>query len=236
MNITGDAKTIAQAFIKARGEMNATVTKDGTGNYGKYATLAAIVEATAAAFSKHGLAIIQEAQLGDSGVTVDTWLIHESGATMQFASLTLPLADRKPQAVGSAVTYARRYQLASVCGLAPDDDDGQAAQDATKSPQKAQVARNDKKAQDNPFEPEKPAKIRLTPEQAAMIAHLGKDVYGDEWDDNMDKLAVWASQGARSKLGDLYEIEAEKVIKALNKRIQQINESEQPQTKDKVTA
>jgi len=221
MFIDGDAKTIAAAFIKARGEMNATVTKDAKGNYGNYATLAAIVEATAATFAKYGLAIIQEASTNADGVTVETWLIHESGVTIQFAALTMPLAQRTPQAVGSAVTYARRYQLASVCGLAPDDDDGQAAQDASKATQKAADTRKDAKAQAD-------TNRRLTPDQAAIIAKLGQAAYPDEWDDaNMVKLAQWASQGARSLLGELHEIEAEKLIKALKKRIEKALEAAQ---------
>jgi hypothetical protein len=147
MNISGDAKLIAQAFIKARGEMSATVAKDAKGNYGKYATLAAIVEATAGAFANNGLAIVQETGTDEQGVTVETWLIHESGATIHFGSLSMPLGDRKPQAVGSAITYGRRYALAAICGLAPDDDDGQAAQDATPRQQQATRPQNTQKAQ-----------------------------------------------------------------------------------------
>lgn len=149
MNISGDAKTIAAAFIKARGVMNATVTKDAKGNFGKYATLAAIVEATTDAFVANGLAVVQEVGTDEHGVTVETWLVHESGATMEFKPLTLPLSQRTPQAVGSAITYGRRYALAAICGLAPDDDDGQAAQDTTKTPQKAQEPRKTQKAQDD---------------------------------------------------------------------------------------
>lgn len=164
MIITGDAKLVAGALVKARGAMNATVSKDGKGNYGKYATLAAIVEATAAPFAQHGLAIIQEASIDEGGVTIDTWLIHESGGTIEFEALTMPLTDRKPQTVGSAITYARRYQLASVCGLAPDDDDGQAAQDATKPTQKSKPSAHNapettQKAQDAPED--KLAALRL---------------------------------------------------------------------------
>lgn len=140
MNITGDAKAISTAFVKACGEMSAIVIEDSKGNFGMYTSLAAIVKVTAAPLAKYGLKIIQEGYIGVDGVTVDTWLLHESGSTIQFASLTLPLAQRTPQAVGSALTYARRYQWASVCGLAPSDDDGQAAEDAQK-PRQGQAVR-----------------------------------------------------------------------------------------------
>lgn len=129
MQINGDAKLIATAYVKARGEMSATVIKDAKGNFGRYATLAALVEATTATLAKHGLAIIQEASTNDEGISVTTYMLHESGTLLDFGTLTMPLTDRKPQAVGSVLTYCRRYALAAVCGLAPDDDDGQAAQD-----------------------------------------------------------------------------------------------------------
>jgi hypothetical protein len=140
MKIDGDAKLICGALVKARSEMAATVSKDKKGNFGMYATLAAIVEASSPAFAAHGLAVMQEVGMDEHGVVISTWLVHESGATMQFESLPMPLADRKPQAVGSAITYGRRYALAAICGLAPDDDDGQAAQDTYKpqaAPQRA---------------------------------------------------------------------------------------------------
>ena len=132
MKFEGDAKAISSAFVKARGEMSSLIAKDARGNYGKYVTLAAIIEATTDALAKHGLVMVQEASVDAEGVCVESFLLHESGATMQFSPLTMPLTDRKPQAVGSAVTYARRYALGAICGLAPDDDDGQAAQDATR--------------------------------------------------------------------------------------------------------
>ena len=186
MIITGDTKLIAAAFIKARGEMSATVTKDKKGNFGDYATLAALVEATATSFAKHGLAIIQEAELQEAGVTVATWLVHESGSTIEFAPLTMPLTDRRPQAVGSAITYARRYQLASVCGLAPDDDDGQASQDATPAtkPQKRQEPPN---AQHRVNEA---AKAQTTPQRASVQATSDNPFEGPS-DEELEILGVW---------------------------------------------
>lgn len=181
MNITGDPKLIASAFVKARGEMSATVIKDGKGNFGKYATLAAIVEATAPAFANHGLAIVQEASADEHGICVETWLVHESGATMQFTPLTMPLTDRKPQAVGSALTYARRYALGAICGLAPDDDDGQEAQDAqkqvTKPSQSAQRPQNGTQAQHR----HNAANKNESPPHTRLWG-IGKAVLGTDWD------------------------------------------------------
>lgn len=204
-------KLIAAAFVKARKEIGGTVGKDKKGNYGDYATLAAITEATSAALANQGLAIIQEAELDTDGVTILTTLLHESGATMIFAPLTMPLTDRKPQAVGSAITYGRRYALAAICGLAPDDDDGEAAQAATKTPAKSA------KPVDNPFV--EPAKPRANAEQLAEINRLGAVAYPTDWDASRDKLAEWVSKGSTQHLDDLTAREAENVIRALKNKV-----------------
>lgn len=200
-------KLIAAAFVKARGEIGATVKEDGTGNFGKYSTLAAITKATSAALAKHGLAIIQEVQLTTEGVTVFTCLLHESGATIEFAPLTMPLTDRKPQAVGSAATYGRRYALAAVCGLAPDDDDGEAAQAATKST----------KAPANPFtEPSKPLASK---EQINALSKLGTEFYGEEWAEQLPKLCMAVTKGATSDVLELQPQEAAKLIAGIERKM-----------------
>jgi hypothetical protein len=184
MKIEGDSKLIAGAFIKARGEMNATVVKDAKGNFGKYVTLAAIVEATSATLAKNGLAVMQEVSTAEGGVTVETWLIHESGATMQFTPLTLPLTQRTPQAVGSAVTYARRYALGAICGLAPDDDDdAQAAEDATKPSRPAQQGR--------PQDAQKAQGATTTPQRTVDAATGEITVSGVPTDAELDILGTW---------------------------------------------
>lgn len=219
MIINGDAKLVASAFVKARSEMSATVAKDKKGNFGHYATLAAIVEATASAFGQHGLAIIQEASMDEAGVTVDTWLIHESGGTIEFEALTMPLTDRKPQAVGSAITYARRYQLASVCGLAPDDDDGQAAQDATKSTQKGKEPPVGNAEGDVLFEPAKPKRAVLGNDQEETLVGLIKAFYGAQAGKEQVRLAKHVSKGAVSRIADLVPEEANILISGLQKQI-----------------
>ena len=90
----------------------------------KYATLNAVYEAVAEALLKNGLSVIQPI-VGDA---VETTLIHTSG---QFITSSCPIVCAKqndPQAMGSAITYARRYSLASLLGVMTDeDDDGEKA-------------------------------------------------------------------------------------------------------------
>jgi len=63
-------------------------------------------------------------------VSVFGLLMHSSGQYID-SKISLQAKDQSPQSIGSAITYARRYQLTSMLGIAPaaDDDDGQAAQD-----------------------------------------------------------------------------------------------------------
>lgn len=138
MNSTG--QKVAAAFVKARKGMTTTVTKDAKGNFGRYATLAAVMEAITTEFANNGLALVQEVTVGELGVMVGCAIIHESGETITFEPLgPVPLAQRTAQGIGSAITYARRYQLTAICGLAPDDDDGQ---EATKGAQNGRAPSN----------------------------------------------------------------------------------------------
>jgi len=125
---------LAAALAQAQAAM-AHAKKDSENPHfrSRYADLAAIWDACRAALTAHGLAVVQSPRLVAAGdalwlVEVETTLLHGSG---QFLSDTLavPVAASSAQAVGSAVTYCRRYALASFVGVAPavDDDDGQAA-------------------------------------------------------------------------------------------------------------
>src|SRR5690554_1790545 len=100
-----NGKAAAAALVKARAAMKATVMRDAKANYGSYATLAAVMEAITPALVENGLALVQEAELGDGCITVGATLLHESGESIEFTPLSLPLGNqRTPQAAGSAIT------------------------------------------------------------------------------------------------------------------------------------
>lgn len=103
-------------------------TKDANNPFfrSKYADLASIWEVARDPLSKNGLAIIQLPSAEGNIVTLETVLVHSSG---QFISsrLTMVAKDASPQAIGSCITYLRRYALSSVVGIASEDDDGNAA-------------------------------------------------------------------------------------------------------------
>jgi hypothetical protein len=87
-----------------------------------------VVEAIRPAFGQCGLSYIQRIEPSDKDeVRVETILMHASGEWLSCGVLNLPVSKADAQGFGSALTYARRYSLAAACGVAPEDDDGNAA-------------------------------------------------------------------------------------------------------------
>lgn len=129
---------IAPAFIKAKQEFGkALKNKANPAFKSKYADLAACLEAVDDALLAHGIAMYQETFLDDTGVTVETVFLHESGEAIRAGKLHVPASKQDPQGYGSALSYARRYSLMASCGIAAEDDDGNAA--SGKTPKKAPV-------------------------------------------------------------------------------------------------
>lgn len=126
-------KQVAAAFIKAkRGFASAIKCATNPHFKSKYADLAACVEAVDGAFLENGIVMYQETFEDTTGVTVETVLLHESGESIRCGKLHVPASKQDPQGYGSALTYARRYSLMAACGIAPEDDDGNAASKSSK--------------------------------------------------------------------------------------------------------
>lgn len=183
---------IAPAFIKAKmAFMPAVKKKENPGFKGsKYADLSTCIEAVDDAFLKNGIVMYQETSEDQTGVTIETVLMHESGETIRGGKLHVPAAKQDPQGYGSAITYARRYSLMAVCGIAPEDDDGNAA--SRQQPAKPQT---------------------ISGPQAERIGKLAKDANAD-----LGALFAWASQAAGREIrvfNDLMPDEAAAVTKRL---------------------
>jgi len=119
---------IAPALIKAKKEFGPALKSSNNPHFrSKYADLGACLEAVDEALLNNGIALIQETFLDETGVTVETVFIHESGEILRGGKLHVPASKHDPQGYGSALTYARRYSLQAACGIAPEDDDGNAA-------------------------------------------------------------------------------------------------------------
>jgi hypothetical protein len=119
---------IATALVKAQRDF-APALKTSTNPHfrSRYADLAACVEAVIDALNANGIAMIQRTHDSDNGVAVETLFVHESGETITGGILHVPAAKQDPQGYGSALTYARRYSIMAACGIAPEDDDANAA-------------------------------------------------------------------------------------------------------------
>ena len=130
MNKSDSIKELASALALAQGEIeNAHKSAANPFFKSKYADLAEVINTLKPVFAKHGLSYTQmPSGMDENGkVTVETMLMHKSGEWL-LSSITLPMTGKTDsQAVGSAITYARRYALAAVCGIAQEDDDGNAA-------------------------------------------------------------------------------------------------------------
>ena len=121
-------KNIATALVKAQRAFGPALKSSTNPHFrSKYADLSACVEAVIEGLNGAGIALIQRTSMDDTGVTVETVFVHESGEMMECGKLHVPAAKQDPQGYGSALTYARRYSLMAACGIAPEDDDGNAA-------------------------------------------------------------------------------------------------------------
>lgn len=128
MKTSEQINELCAALAKAQGKIVGAV-KDSSNPFfrSKYADLASCWEACREQLSSNGLAVIQMTECADTGIAVTTRLTHSSGQWVESTMLMHP-KDDTPQAAGSAITYARRYGLAAVVGLAQVDDDAEAAQ------------------------------------------------------------------------------------------------------------
>lgn len=134
---------IASALVKAQKAFGpALKTHTNPAFRSRYADLGACIEAVIDALNGAGIALIQKQHPNDGGVTVETLFIHESGEMLSAGMLSVPAVKQDPQGYGSALTYARRYSLMAACGIAPEDDDGNAASKPRQQPTQQHHARD----------------------------------------------------------------------------------------------
>lgn len=159
---------LAEALAKAQGSMESPAktkrakieSQKGSYSY-TYADLSDIVDAIRKPLSENGLSVAQVISYDGQALVLTTQLQHASGEWLR-STYPLPLHQR-PQDQGSAITYARRYALCALLGIAAeDDDDGQAAQQAKPPATKAPAA----KPPNNP-----PATLPLTEDDQQKLAN-----------------------------------------------------------------
>lgn len=100
----------------------------------KYVPLESLVKAVMETGSPLGISFMQYTQVNENGdLGLCTVVMHSSGEYMEFPPLPIRPENNRPQATGSAITYARRYSLSSIFGIASEeDDDGNEASGLTR--------------------------------------------------------------------------------------------------------
>jgi len=135
----------AQATIK-----NAVINRENPHFRSKYADLASCFDAVRKPLGENGLIVTQTTEIREQGFVLVTMLAHASG---QWVKSEYPLPSTgRPQELGSALTYARRYSLSAITGIAADDDD-----DAEAAEAKRQTTDARHLAPPSPGAPEAPA-------------------------------------------------------------------------------
>lgn len=125
-NINELVEALAKAQAEIKGAVkDMTAGKDVKFTY-KYADLASVWDACRKPLTINDLAIAQITEIEDGKLYLDTMLMHKSGQWLK-GRLPVEPVQRTPQGIGSALTYAKRYGLSSMVGVAPEDDDGEAA-------------------------------------------------------------------------------------------------------------
>jgi hypothetical protein len=121
-------KTIAAALAAAQMNMGKALKQSQNPHFrSKYADLGNVMDACLPALNAEGIAVIQPVQSdGMGGREVVTRFIHPCGETLD-CPVPLIIGKNDMQGLGSALTYARRYGLMALAGIAPEDDDGNAA-------------------------------------------------------------------------------------------------------------
>jgi len=127
---------ISAALVKVQATLK-PAPKDANNPYfkSKYADLNSVWDACRDALTGNGIAVVQTARVDDGNPRLVTMLVHSSGEYISGEWPLRPSKENDPQALGSAITYMRRYSLAAMVGVVSDDDDGNAASGRTETQQ-----------------------------------------------------------------------------------------------------
>jgi len=123
LNKSESIKALAVALAKAQAEFK-PAPKSSTNPHFKsrYTDLATLWEHCRPVLVANDLAIVQTFEPAEAGMAITTTLLHKSGEFIG-GTLTMPIERQTPQAVGSAITYGRRYGMAAILGMVSDEDD-----------------------------------------------------------------------------------------------------------------
>lgn len=165
---------LAAAVVAAWADLG-NVTKRRSADTGSYqydyADLGDVLDTARPTLAAHDLALLQPVEREAGGpLRVGTWLVHASGAVLRFTFEAT--AGATPQAIGSSITYARRYCGTAALGIATEgaDDDGRAASTPPSAPPRARHTTASRKASASTIAEAGP---RRTAQAMALFGRLG---------------------------------------------------------------
>ena len=122
-------QNLIPALVKFNSSVS-NVAKDAKADRYRYATLAQVLDTIRQPLADCGLAVTQ----AFDDLTLVTTLWHISGEMIE-SRMTIPSVEARgmnsAQAMGSAISYARRYAILALLNLATEDDDAQSAGHST---------------------------------------------------------------------------------------------------------
>ena len=146
-------KQIASALVKAQREFGPALKTSTNPHFrSKYADLAACVEAVIDALNNNGIFLMQMTHETPDGAMAETVFVHESGEMLSAGKLFFPASKHDAQGYASSLSYVRRYSLMAACGIAPEDDDGNAASKPAPKPAPKVEAKPEPKVEAKPVE------------------------------------------------------------------------------------
>ena len=158
MKHSDELKNLAKALAKFQADIKDPARdKDNPYFKSKYVALDGLLDAVRPVLAANGLSFIQSPVSNGQDMGVATLLMHDSGEWIESDPFMLHAVKNDPQAGGSAITYARRYSLSAVLGVAWDDDDDanmstkghQSRSNAQKAPAKGDCTKAGRQAEKN---------------------------------------------------------------------------------------
>jgi hypothetical protein len=202
-------KELATALAKAQGEIKGAL-KDSSNPFfkSKYADLASVVEAIREPLASNGLSYVQVAHDSESAAKIETLILHSSGEWLSCGAVSVPVSKADAQGFGSAMTYARRYSLSAAFGVAPEDDDGNAAAKAAPKGQMVGIGKTGNAANETPGQivDQELATDGMPPEVVKALREEAKKIEADFY--TIGAKAGLGSWSAFRKTAGLEEIKA----------------------------
>lgn len=195
MNHSENINEIAGALAKAQSEMqNAVFDSENPHFKSKFASLAALRDAVVPSLAKHGISILQDLENVEGGISCTTYLLHSSGQKLVFGPLIIPYTKSDAWGMGSAATYAKRYQMAAIsCVVGDSDDDAVGA-----------TGKGIQKAYDAPHSPAGDAAAHVDSDLAQAAAKRMTTILETDVDEDRKAMLVAGESDVLNKNQSLY--------------------------------